>query len=171
MKSAFSQKIKSKINISNQSMLYHPIFITYVNILLIYCFDHCSVLLRSMLMTLVSVYHIFFDVSFKKSFDIKIWFSWSTISLLFIIRTIRIIVLLLCLLVDVSTGVLQWRQLASSDLPDGPMGRTSPSNVLYRDSIIMYGGAVSYFLIVVADNYFLTKKSFIITNELFFYLD
>ncbi|CAF1336824.1 unnamed protein product [Rotaria sordida] len=39
------------------------------------------------------------------------------------------------------TSALQWKQLASSDLANGPVGRTSPSNVMYRDSLVMYGGA------------------------------
>ena len=45
----------------------------------------------------------------------------------------------------VMSNALQWKQLATSDLPSGPIGRTSPSNVLYHDSIIMYGGAVCFF--------------------------
>ncbi len=55
----------------------------------------------------------------------------------------RVILLLLAVFVTTSTLALQWKELIPSDLSDGPVGRTSPSNVLYRDSIIMYGGAVS----------------------------
>lgn len=67
---------------------------------------------------------------------------------IFVIRMIRIVFVLLVVFVNVSIGALQWRQLAASDLPHGPVGRTSPSNVLYHDSIIMYGGAVSSSLLI-----------------------
>lgn len=53
--------------------------------------------------------------------------------------------LLLVISFITSLNGFQWRQLAASDLSNGPVGRTSPSNVLYQDAIIMYGGAVSLF--------------------------
>lgn len=54
---------------------------------------------------------------------------------------ITLVLWILCL--AKSLDGLQWKQLASSDLPNGPVGRSSPSNVLYRDSLVMYGGTVS----------------------------
>ncbi len=58
--------------------------------------------------------------------------------------THRIILIFLGIFTIASISALQWWQLAASDLPDGPVGRTAPSNVLYHDSIIMHGGAVSF---------------------------
>ena len=63
--------------------------------------------------------------------------------MIFVFRMTGIIFMLIAVFTVTSISALQWRQLAASDLPQGPIGRTAPSNVLYHDSIIMYGGAVS----------------------------